>query len=76
MHIGPRVYAPSPYLRVVWGVRKRHFPGYEGFLPFLWHTWHRQACAQAELIVPAACDPAIATRAKRKQRSTSRTLKM
>jgi transposase len=44
----------KPYLRGVQGVSKRHFPGYGGFFPFLRNTRHRNACAQTEMILPAA----------------------
>jgi transposase len=55
----------KPYLRVFRGVSKRNLPGYMGFFQFLRNFRHLNACEQAELILQAALDPAIASRAKR-----------
>jgi len=40
-------------------------PGYVGFFQFLRNFRHQNAFEQAELILQAALDPAIASRAKR-----------
>jgi hypothetical protein len=54
----------KPYLRVFRGVSKCNLPGYVGFLQFLRNLRQRNAFEQAELILQAAFDPAIARRAK------------
>jgi transposase-like protein len=55
----------KPYLRVFRGISKRNLPGYVGFFQFLWNFRQRNAFEQAELILQAALDPAIASRARR-----------
>ena len=55
----------KPYLRVFRGLSKYNLPGYVGFLQFLWNVRQQNACKQAELILRAALDPAIARRARR-----------
>ena len=55
----------KPYLRVFHGISKTNLPGYLGFFQFLWNFRQRNAFEQAELILQAALDPAIASRAKR-----------
>src|SRR5262249_41978213 len=55
----------KPYLRVLRGISQRNLPGYVGCLQFLRHFRQRNAFEQAELILPAALDPAIASRASR-----------
>jgi hypothetical protein len=55
----------KPYLRVFRGLSKYNLPGYVGFFQFLWNVRHQNACEQAELILQAALDPAIARRARR-----------
>jgi transposase-like protein len=55
----------KPYLRVFRGVSKRNLPGYVGFFQFLRNFRRLNACEQAELILQAALDPAIASRARR-----------
>ena len=55
----------KPYLRVSRGVSKLNLPGYVGFFQFLRNFRHLNACEQAELILQAALDPAIASRARR-----------
>jgi hypothetical protein len=55
----------KPYLRVFRGVSKGNLPGYVGFFQFLRNFRQRNACEQAELILQAALDPAIASRAKK-----------
>src|SRR5213593_4118333 len=55
----------KPYLRVFRGVSKYNLPGYVGFFQFLRNFRQYNACEQAELILQAALDPAIASRARR-----------
>jgi transposase-like protein len=55
----------KPYLRVFRGISKRNLPGYVGFFQFLRNVRQRHAFEQAELILQAALDPIIASRAKR-----------
>src|ERR671932_2278019 len=55
----------KPYLRVFRGISKRNLPGYLGFFQFLRNFRHLSAFEQAELILQAALDPAIASRARR-----------
>jgi transposase len=55
----------KPYLRVFRGIGKCNLPGYLGFFQFLRNVRQRNAFEQAELILQAALDPAIASRAKR-----------
>ena len=55
----------KPYLRVFRGVSKFNLPGYIGFFQFLRNFRQHNACEQAELILRAALDPTIASRAKK-----------
>jgi transposase len=55
----------KPYLRVFRGVSKFNLPGYVGFFQFLRNFRQRNAFEQAELILRAALEPAIANRAKK-----------
>ena len=55
----------KPYLRVFRGISKINLPGYLGFFQFLWNVRHQNAFEQAELILQAALDPTIASRARR-----------
>jgi transposase-like protein len=55
----------KPYLRVFRGVSKGNLAGYVGFFQFLRNFRQRNAFEQAELILQAALDPAIASRAKK-----------
>jgi transposase len=55
----------KPYLRVFRGVSKCNLPGYIGFFQFLRNFRQHNAFEQAELILQAALDPTIASRAKR-----------
>jgi len=57
----------KPYLRVFRGVSKYNLPGYVGFFQFLRNFRHLSALTQAELILQAALDPAIASKARRGQ---------
>ena len=54
----------KPYLRVFRGVSKGNLAGYVGFFQFLRNFRQHNACEQAELILQAALDPAIASRAR------------
>jgi len=47
------------------GVSKCNLPGYVGFFQFLRNFRHHNAFEQAELILQAALDPAVASRAKK-----------
>ena len=51
--------------RVFRGLSKYNLPGYVGFFQFLRNARQQNACEQAELILRAALDPAIANRARR-----------
>src|SRR5262249_52660423 len=51
--------------RVFRGVSKTNLPGYIGFFQFLRNFRQHNAFEQAELILQAALDPAIASRARR-----------
>jgi transposase-like protein len=55
----------KPYLRVFCGIGKCNLRGYLGFFQFLRNVRQRNAFEQAELILQAALDPAIASRAKK-----------
>jgi hypothetical protein len=55
----------KPSLRVFRGLSKRNLPGYVGFFQCLRNVRQQNACEQAELILQAALDPAIASRARR-----------
>jgi hypothetical protein len=55
----------KPYLRVFRGVRKTNLSGYGGFFQFLRNFRQQNAFEQAELILQAALDLAIASRARR-----------
>jgi transposase-like protein len=54
----------KPYLRVFRGVSKTTLSGYVGFFQFLRNYRQLTAFEQAELILHAALDPAIASRAR------------
>ena len=55
----------KPYLRVFRGLSKTNLPGYVGFFQFLRNFRQLTAFEQAELILRAALDPSIASRARR-----------
>jgi transposase len=55
----------KPYLRVFRGISKLNLPGYVSFFQFLWNVRHQNACEQAEMILRAALDPVIASKARR-----------
>jgi transposase-like protein len=55
----------KPYLRVFRGMSKFNLPGYLGFFQFLWNIRQRNAFEQAELILCAALNPSIASRARK-----------
>jgi ISXO2-like transposase domain len=55
----------KPSLRVFRGLSKYNLPGYVGFFQCLRNFRQQKAFGQAELILQAALDPALATRARR-----------
>ncbi len=55
----------KPYLRVFRGVSKLNLPGYLGFFQFLQNVRQLNAFEQAEVILCAALDPSIASRARK-----------
>jgi hypothetical protein len=55
----------KPYLRVCRGISQINVPGYLGFFQCLWNVRHQNAFEQAELILPAALDPTMASSARR-----------
>jgi transposase-like protein len=55
----------KPYLRVFRGVSKLNLPGYLGFFQFLQNVRQLNAFEQAEMILCAALDPSIASRARK-----------
>ena len=55
----------KPYLRVFRGLSKTNLPGSLGFFQFLRNFRQRTAFEQAEMILYAALDPAVARRARR-----------
>jgi hypothetical protein len=55
----------KPSLRVFRGLSTFNLPGYVGCLQFLRNFRQQNAFERAELILRAALDPAIATRARR-----------
>jgi hypothetical protein len=55
----------KPYLRVFRGISKTHLSGYVGFFQFLRNFHKLTAFEQAEMILYAALDPAVASRAKK-----------
>jgi hypothetical protein len=59
------VLLAQAYLRVFRGVSMYNLPGYLGFFQFLRNFRSQNAFEQAELILQAALDPAIASRARR-----------
>jgi transposase-like protein len=55
----------KPYLRVFRVISKTNLPGYLGFFQFLRNFRQLTACEQAEMILYAALDPAVASRARK-----------
>src|SRR5262249_15765336 len=55
----------KPYLRVFRGLSKFNLPGYVGFFQFLRNFRQQNAFEQAGLILRAALDPAIASKARK-----------
>ena len=55
----------KPYLRVFRGISKLNLPGYVGFFQFLRNFHQLNAFEQAEMILYAALDPAVASRARK-----------
>jgi hypothetical protein len=54
----------KPYLRVFRGISKTTLPGYLGFFQFLRNFRQLNTFEQAEMILYAALDPAVASRAR------------
>jgi hypothetical protein len=52
-------------LRVFRSLSKDNLPGYVGFFQFLRNVRHQNAFEQAEMILQAALDPAVASRARK-----------
>src|SRR4030095_4368694 len=79
VHAGSRLYTDSassyragclfsllkPYLRVFRGISKTNLSGYVNFFQFLRNFRYQNAFEQTELILWAALDPVIASRARR-----------
>ena len=55
----------KPYLHVFRGISKINLPGDIGFFQFLRNFYQLTACEQAEMILYAALDPAIASKARK-----------
>jgi hypothetical protein len=55
----------KPYRRVVRGLSQGNLPGDLGFCQFLRNARHQHAFDPAELILPAALDPALASKARK-----------
>src|SRR5262245_7483977 len=55
----------KPYLRVFRGLSKTNLPGYVGFFQFLRNFHQLTAFEQAEMILYAALDPAVASKARK-----------
>ena len=55
----------KPYLRVFRGISKTSLPGYVGCFQFLRNFHQLTACEQAEMILYAALDPAVAGKARK-----------
>src|SRR5947199_5599023 len=55
----------KPYLRVFRGISKFNLPGYVGFFQFLRNFHQLTAFEQAEMILYAALDPAVAGKARK-----------
>jgi hypothetical protein len=55
----------KPYLRVFRGVSKINLLGYIRFFQFLRNFYQLTACEQAEMILYAAWEPAIASQARK-----------
>jgi hypothetical protein len=61
-------------LRVFRGLSKTNLPGYLGFFQFLRNFHQLTAFEQAEMILYAALDPAIASRARKGVSSSAWTI--
>ena len=55
----------KPYLRVFRGISKTNLPGYVGFFQFLRNFRSQNAFEQAALILQAALDPSVASKARK-----------
>jgi hypothetical protein len=65
----------KPYLHVFRGLSKYNLSGYVGFFQFLRNVRQQNACEQAELILRAALDPTIASRASSLSERTGQTVR-
>ncbi|HZC03568.1 MAG TPA: IS1595 family transposase [Gammaproteobacteria bacterium] len=54
-----------PYLRMFRGIGKSNLPGYVGFFQFLRNSRYQHAFEQAEMILQAALDPSVASKARK-----------
>jgi transposase len=57
----------KPYLRVFRGLSKTNLPGYLAFFQFLRHFRQQNTFEQAEVILYAALDPTVASRARKRE---------
>jgi hypothetical protein len=55
----------KPYLRVFPGISKTNLPGYVGYFQFLRNFRQCNAFEQAELVLQAALDPSVASKARK-----------
>jgi hypothetical protein len=55
----------KPYLRVFRGISKLNLPGYLGFFQFLRNFRSQNAFEQTALILQAALDPSVASKARK-----------
>jgi hypothetical protein len=57
----------KPFLRAFRGISKANLPGYLGFFQFLRNYRQRNAFEQAELILHAALDPSLSSKARKEE---------
>jgi hypothetical protein len=55
----------KPYLRMFRGISKSNPPGYVGFFQFLRNSRYQNAFEQAEMLLQAALDPSVASKARK-----------
>jgi hypothetical protein len=55
----------KPYLRMFRGISKSNLPGYVGFFQCLRNSRYQNAFEQAEMILQAALDPSVASKARK-----------
>jgi transposase-like protein len=55
----------KPYLQGFRGISKSNLPGYVGFFQFLRNARYQNAFEQAEMILQAALDPSVASKARK-----------